>query len=68
MAMKLHSLSVDLMGNTASVSLADSEGGSHRQVSIFVPLETPGNQNERHMEKTAKEVTKKALQDALNAL
>ncbi|UYW33616.1 hypothetical protein [Methylorubrum extorquens] len=72
--MNVNNLNVDLLQDTASISLYkhEMEQGTgknyHTSITINVPIATPGNQPENRLKQVAIEAAKKALHEALQAL
>jgi len=68
MAYTINTLQIDLLNDTATVTLMDQSGPKPSFVNISVPISTPGNQPENRLKDLARAAAKQALTDAANAL
>ena len=66
MAWKVSQLKVDLLSDSASITMNDNE--SRETLSMNLKITTPGNHAENRLKEIATEAAWKALQGALDAL
>lgn len=68
MAFEVNHLSVDLLNDTAAVTVYQHVDGKSYNVTAHIPIETPGNQPEHRLQQIARAAAKKALLDAAAVL